>query len=120
MLFIDGRKLGTLIPGSRKQKQLAAEDVQKIASVYREFKRNARPSQQPGFANVVNIDELRTHEYALAAGRYVGAAETDDEGESIEVRLPKLVESLRATFDDGLKLTSEIRRQLDRLSHEGF
>lgn len=120
VLFIDGRKLGTLIPGSRKQKQLASEDVEKIASVYREFKRNAKPSPQPGFANVVDINDLRAHEYALTAGRFVGAAESDDEGESLEIRLPKLVESLRATLDDGLKLTSDIRRQLDRLSLEGL
>ena len=120
VLFIDGRKLGTLIPGSRKQKQLSAKDIEKIASVYRQFKRNAIPSQEPGFANVADIEALRSHQYALTAGRYVGAAENDDEGESIEVRLPKLIGSLRATLDEGVNLTSTIRRQLDRLSPEGL
>src|SRR2546426_10098156 len=31
VLFIDGRKLGTLIPGSRKQKQLAPEEIERVA-----------------------------------------------------------------------------------------
>ena len=33
ILFIDGRKLGALIPGSRKQKQLSEDELEKIASV---------------------------------------------------------------------------------------
>jgi type I restriction enzyme M protein len=32
ILFIDGRKLGALIPGSRKQKQLSAEEVERMAA----------------------------------------------------------------------------------------
>lgn len=116
VLFIDGRKLGTLIPGSRKQKQLTPDDVERMASVYREFKRQSVPPQQPGFANVVGIDQLRAHGYVLTAGRYVGAVDTDDEGEAIEVRLPKLVESLSARLDDGQVLSAEVRRQLARLT----
>jgi len=116
VLFIDGRKLGTLIPGSRKQKQLTPDDVERIAGVYREFKRRAVPPQQHGFANVVGNDELRAHGYVLAAGRYVGAIETDDEGEGIEFRLPRLVESVAARLEEGLVLSAEVRRQLARLT----
>src|SRR5439155_10079245 len=43
ILFIDGRKLGTLIPGSRKQKQLTAEEIERMAAVYRQFKRERAP-----------------------------------------------------------------------------
>ena len=39
MLFIDGRKLGTLIPGSRKQKELSADDIGRVAGLYNLFKR---------------------------------------------------------------------------------
>jgi type I restriction enzyme M protein len=38
ILFIDGRKLGTLIPGSRKQKQLSAQEIEQMATAYRQFK----------------------------------------------------------------------------------
>ena len=33
ILFIDGRKLGVLIPGSRKQKQLSDEELERMAAV---------------------------------------------------------------------------------------
>ncbi len=44
VLFIDARGLGTLIPGSRKQKQLSEQEIEDIADVYRRFKRAMRTS----------------------------------------------------------------------------
>jgi type I restriction enzyme M protein len=41
VLFLDGRKLGALIPGSRKQKQLADAEVERLAAAYRQFRRRA-------------------------------------------------------------------------------
>ncbi len=38
ILFIDGSKLGKLIPGSRTQKELASAEVEKMAAAYRQFK----------------------------------------------------------------------------------
>ena len=48
VLFIDGRKLGTFIPGSRKQKELSLEEVRKVADIYRIFKRERSPDAIPG------------------------------------------------------------------------
>ena len=45
VLFIDGRKLGTLIPGSRKQKQLSDEEIEKVAAVHRRFNARAHRTQ---------------------------------------------------------------------------
>ena len=44
ILCIDARNLGSLIPGSRKQKQFSDHDVDKIAGVYREFRRTKEPN----------------------------------------------------------------------------
>src|SRR6266540_3400318 len=43
ILFIDGRRLGKLIPGSRKQKQLTPGEIDEIARVYRLFCHEAPP-----------------------------------------------------------------------------
>lgn len=55
ILFIDGRKLGTLIPGSRKQKQLSDDEIERIAGVYRQFRRKRVPDEVPGFCKVATL-----------------------------------------------------------------
>jgi type I restriction enzyme M protein len=108
ILFIDGRKLGALIPGSRKQKQLADEEIEKIAAVYREFKKTGDPAEVPGFCKVATLDEVKEHRYALTPGRYVGAAEGDDEDEPFEERWPRLTSQLTQAFTVGRELELKI------------
>lgn len=112
ILFVDARKLGTLIPGSRKQKQLSDEEVERIAAVYREYKRTGRPIEQPGFAKAATLDAVRRHAYALTPGRYVGAVEAGDEDEPFEERFPRLRATLEAQFDESERLGQTIRSLL--------
>jgi type I restriction enzyme M protein len=112
VLFIDGRKLGVLIPGSRKQKQLSAEEVEKIASVYRKFKRKGTPAEVAGFCKAATLDEIREHNYALTPGRYVGAAESDDPDEPFEDRFPHLAATLDEQFKQSAALEKQIRLSL--------
>jgi type I restriction enzyme M protein len=112
ILFIDGRKLGTLIPGSRKQKQLSAEEIEKIALVYREFKRKGMPAEVAGFCKAATLDEIREHNYALTPGRYVGAAESDDPDEPFEDRFPHLAATLDEQFKQSAALEKQIRASL--------
>jgi type I restriction enzyme M protein len=112
VLFLDGRKLGSLIPGSRKQKQLSAEEVQKLAAVYRHYRREGVPEAVPGFCRVATLDEIRAHNYALTPGRYVGSEEVDEDEEPFEQRFPRLVEQLEAQFAESARLEAEIRANL--------
>lgn len=112
ILFIDGRKLGTLIPGSRKQKQLSPEEIEKIAAAYREFKRNGVPAEVAGFCKAATLDEIREHNYALTPGRYVGAAESDDPDEPFEDRFPHLAATLDEQFKQSAALEKQIRASL--------
>jgi type I restriction enzyme M protein len=122
ILFIDGRRLGSLIPGSRKQKQLAAEEVEKVAGVYRAFRRAGSVSDrssldQPGFCKVATVEEVRGHKYALTPGRYVGSAEADDDGEPFEEKLPRLTAQLRAQMQESARLDRAITAILDDLGN---
>lgn len=120
ILFIDARKLGVLIPGSRKQKQLSEEDIARIAAVYQEFRRKKDPVEEPGFCRVATLEEVREHKYALTPGRYVGSAETEDEDEPFEERFPKLVAQLKQQFAESARLSGEIEGMLGEIDLEAL
>jgi type I restriction enzyme M protein len=115
VLFIDGRKLGTLIPGSRKQKQLSEEEIEKIAAVYRQFRRKGKVEEVPGFCRAATTEEIREHGFALAPGRYVGNGDVDEADMPFEERLPVLVEALRQHLDTSDRLGTQIREILQRV-----
>jgi type I restriction enzyme M protein len=116
VLFIDGRSLGTLIPGSRKQKQLSDEEIERMASVYREFKLEGVPEAVPGFCAVATVDEIEEHRWALTPGRYVGAEEVGEEDdEPFEERFPALVERLEEQFATSREFQSRILAALNGL-----
>lgn len=112
VLFIDGRKLGTLIPGSRKQKQLSTEDVERVATIYRQFKRSAAPDEVRAFCRVAMTDEIRASRYALSCGRYVGSADGDDEGRPIDQRLKQLIAEVRSSLSESTQVQQRIERVL--------
>ena len=117
MLFIDGRKLGTLIPGSRKQKQLSTEEIEKVAAVYRQFRRKGIPDEVPGFCKVATLDAIREHKYALTPGRYVGAADDAGDDEPFEEKLPRLRTLLKAQMQESHKLDKAIDRILEEVGN---
>ena len=95
ILFIDARKMGALIPGSRRQKQLTPEEIEQVAAVYRQFRRDRTPEPVPGFCRAAEVQEVRDHNFALTPGRYVGSEDVEDDGEPIEVKLPRLLGTLK-------------------------
>jgi len=117
ILFIDGRNLGTLIPGSRKQKFLSDEEIEKIASVYRTFKRTGRPDDVAGFCGVATTEEVGGNRYALPPGRYVGAEETGDDEEGFEQKFSRLRVRLKTQFNESAKLSDLINSALDQIDH---
>ncbi len=119
VLFIDGRKLGALIPGSRKQKQLTAEEIERIAGVYQQFRKTIAPGAEPGFCAVASVEKIREFNHALTPGRYVGASDEGGEDEPFEERFPKLTRKLREELDEADELASALRRTLEEFSNVG-
>lgn len=118
ILFIDARKMGTLIPGSRKQKQLADEEIALIAGVYRQFRRVGPPEEVAGFCRTAILGDVRGHSYSLTPGRYVGAENVEDEDEPFEERLPRLAQKLEAQFIKSKELEFQIQEALRAIINE--
>ncbi|TET39219.1 MAG: SAM-dependent DNA methyltransferase [Planctomycetota bacterium] len=116
-LFIDARKLGTLV--DRAHRELAGDEVERIAKTYhawRSEKGAGKYEDIPGFCKSAKTEEIAEHGYVLTPGRYVGAEEIDDDGEPFEDKMKRLTAKLEEQFTESAKLEKVIRQNLKGVS----
>lgn len=104
-LFMDARKLGRLI--DRTHKDFSDEEIGKVAATYHAWRgeKDAGEYQDvPGFCKSATTDEIREHGYVLTPGRYVGAAEIEDDGIPFEEKMAELSASLYEQFAEADQL----------------
>jgi type I restriction enzyme M protein len=65
----------------------------------------------------VKLEEISKHDYVLTPGRYVGAADVEDDGEQFEQKMKRLSATLEEQFAESVKLEKAIRQNLSSLSH---
>jgi type I restriction enzyme M protein len=132
-LFIDARKMGTLI--DRVHREFANSDISKIADTYHAWKLDsdallkeadkrgvvlelAPPYfDSPGFCKSATTDEITAHGYVLTPGRYVGAEEIEDEDEPFDEKITRLISELDAQFAESAKLEKAIKANLVGLGY---
>lgn len=118
VLFIDARKMGALIPGSRKQKQLSPDEIGKIAGAYHAWRGELGDdayADEPGFCKTATIDEIEDHNFVLTPGRYVGAGAVEEDAEAFVEKFDRLMGELREQFAEGRRLEAEIEAKLGAL-----
>lgn len=114
-LFIDARKMGTMV--SRKLRELADEDIKKIADTYNAFV-DGTPEDVKGYCAAVTTDEIAKQDYILTPGRYVGIEEQEDDGEPFEEKMGRLTAELSDLFKESHRLEDEIREKLGAIGYE--
>jgi type I restriction enzyme M protein len=117
-LFIDARKLGTLI--DRVHRELTDDDLRKIVCTYHAWrgeKGAEKYSDIAGYCKSATPSEIAAHGYILTPGRYVGAVEVEDDGEIFEEKMPRLVTELRAQFAESDRLEKAINANLKGLGY---
>ncbi len=117
-LFIDARKMGVMT--DRTHRELTADEIEQIAATYHAWRGDgdivgAAYEDVPGFCKSAVMDEIRANGYVLTPGRYVGAAEVEDDGEPFEEKLARLTAELECQFAEGARLEAAIRENLGRL-----
>ncbi|MFH2103222.1 MAG: class I SAM-dependent DNA methyltransferase [Chloroflexota bacterium] len=123
-LFIDARKSGTLT--DRVHRDLSEEDIAHIADTYHAWKNGTvgaiHESPLPPYADVagfcksVTIEEIRAQGYVLTPGRFVGAAELEEDDEPFEQKMRRLTKELEAQFEESEKVEKAIRQNLKKLA----
>lgn len=118
-LFIDARKLGRLT--SRTLRELGEEDMAQIAGTYHAWRDDAEAGREyadiPGFCKSATLDGIRGHGFVLTPGRYVGAADVEDDGEEFEEKIERLSNTLFTQFDRASQLQEAITASLQRLGY---
>jgi type I restriction enzyme M protein len=115
-LFIDARKLGTMV--DRVRRELTDDDVAKIAGTYHAWRGDSEAGEYadvPGFCKAASLDDVRSHGHVLTPGRYVGAEAVEDDGEPFEAKMRRLVEELAAQRAEASDLDRLIDAGLESL-----
>jgi type I restriction enzyme M protein len=115
VLFIDARKLGTLV--DRTRKEFSDEDVATIAGVYHAWREGEGYDDVPGFCKSVKLDEIRGHSHVLTPGRYVGAADVEDDSVLFPEKMRQLAATLRHQQQEAGKLDATINTTLAELGY---
>ncbi len=135
VLFIDARKLGTMT--DRVHRELTDEDIRKIADTYHawrakrniagaetnpvlEEERNLPPYEDiPGFCKSATLDDIRAHGHILTPGRYVVAADVEEDSEPFEVKMARLTAALREQTEQSTRLDQTIWANLEDIGYGG-
>ena len=130
ILFIDARKLGTMI--NRRNKEFADQDIALIAGTYHAWRtgnsveaaygkgdREGRPYEDiAGFCKTATLEEVRANNHVLMPGRYVGTEEAEDDGVPFEEKMNVLTAKLAEQFSRGNELQERIRENLRGIGYE--
>lgn len=119
VLFIDARNLGHMV--DRAERALSDDDIAKIADTFHAWRGSASAEgkeydDEAGFCYSATLAEIKDADYALTPGRYVGAADVEDDGEPIEEKIGRLKNELFEQFEASERLAAVVREQLGRVS----
>jgi type I restriction enzyme M protein len=118
VLFIDTRKLGHLV--DRTHRQFSEEEILQVAHTYHAWRGELDAGVYediPGFCKSATLDEVKSYDYVLTPGRYVGAESIENDGESFEEQMENLTTKLFEQFIQARKLEGEIKESMKRLGY---
>lgn len=126
-LFINASKIGELetrtlrVLSGRDEYPLPPEsDIGRIARTYHAWRGETDAGEYediPAFCKSVPLEDIKKHGYVLTPGRYVGAAEVEDDGEPFDEKMQRLTAELHECFAEADQLESQIKRNLEALGY---
>lgn len=117
-LFIDARQMGTMV--DRTHKELTNDDLTKIASTYHAWRGEEKDGEYAdvaGYSKAATLDVIKSHDYILTPGRYVGASEVEDDGIAFEEKITRLSQDLYGQMKEAEILDKTIRENLEVLGY---
>ncbi|HIF9530609.1 TPA: N-6 DNA methylase [Photobacterium damselae] len=129
-LFIDAREMGTMV--SRVHKELTRDDIAKIADTYHAWRSDESEltrridakeisveqyEDTAGYCKMATIADIKANDFVLTPGRYVGAADLEDDGIPFETKMTDLTQTLYRQLDEAEALDKAIRANMGALGY---
>ena len=115
-LFINATNLGTMV--TRRLRELSDSDIKKVANTYHNYQKSENYENIKGFCYSASTEEIKTNDYVLTPGRYVGVEDTKDDGIPFEEKMKTITSELSKQFEESHKLEEEIRKNLKAIGFE--
>jgi type I restriction enzyme M protein len=117
ILFLDARDMGDLV--ERTKRVLSEDEIGRLEMVYHRFRMPGEEvDEEPGFSGVATLEEVRSNDYKLTPGLYVGFEDDDGDRVPFEMKMPQLVDELEDQFAESERLQEEITNNLQALVEE--
>jgi type I restriction enzyme M protein len=126
-LFINARQLGNLetrtlrVLSGRDEYPLPADsDIGRVVRSYHAWRGEPDAGNYedvPGFCKSSELAEIKKNGYVLSPGRYVGAAEAEDDGEPFDEKMQRLATELQKHFTKSDEIEARIKGNLEVLGY---
>ena len=116
-LFIDARQMGAhgRPHAPRADRRGHRAHRRHLPRLARRAGRRRRTRTSPASARAPTTEQIAEHGYVLTPGRYVGAADAEDDGEPFDEKMKRLTAELAEQFAEAARLEEEIRANLEQL-----
>ena len=74
--------------------------------------------EEKGFSAIATTEDIAKQDYILTPGRYVGIAETEDDGEPFEEKMARLTSEISKCFKESNRLQEQIKKNLEAIGYE--
>lgn len=120
VLFIYARQMGVLV--DRTRRELTDEEIRKLTDTYHAWRGEPDAGSYadvPGFCKSATLEDIRKHGHVLTPGRYVGAAEQEDDGEPFADKMALLSALWCEQRAEAARLDAAIEANLKALGYGG-
>jgi len=115
-LFIDARQLGYM--KDRVLRDFRDEDIAQITNTFHSWQKGIDYEDIAGFCFSAELADLNKNDFVLTPGRYVGAADQEEDSEPFAEKMARLTGQLKEQFGKSNELEQEIKKNLAGLGYE--